>query len=159
MFRFYLLIAVFLSNIAAAQESIIPSAKNFFADSQQVWKNQTPILIMFSTIGCRFCETVKEDIILPMSMMDEYRQKIIIRHVDASNFDDIINFYNEDVTNNEFSFQSAVNFFPTVLLVNQYGKTLEKLIGLPSEEFYWSELDNLIDSARKKLTTKMDAKL
>ena len=159
MFRFYLLVAVFLSNFAFAQELTLPPAKNFFTDSQKVWKKQTPILIMFSIPDCGFCKKIKEDVISPMAEMKEYQDKIIIRHINANSFDEINNFYNEEISHNEFSFQNAINFFPTVLLVDQYGVTLEKMIGVTNEDYYWTDLDDLIISATSKLTNKMKAKL
>lgn len=159
MFRFYLLVCVFLSNFALAQELTLPSAKNFFTDSQKVWKKQTPILIMFSIPDCGFCKKVKEEVIGPMADLKEYDNKIIIRHINANSFDDIRNFYNEEVSHNEFASRSAVNFFPSVLLVDQYGVTLEKMIGVTNEDYYWTDLDELIISATDKLTNKMKAKL
>ncbi|WP_428086226.1 hypothetical protein [Candidatus Thioglobus sp.] len=75
MFRFYLLICVFLSNFAIAQEHTLAPAKNLFMDAQQAWKKQTPILIMFSAHGCPYCEIVKQEVIAPMSQMDEYKKE------------------------------------------------------------------------------------
>jgi len=159
MFRFYLLVAVFLSNFALAQELTLPPAKNFFLDSQKVWKKQTPILIMFSIPGCGYCKKIKKEVIGPMAEMEEYQNKIIIRHINAGSFDEIHNFYNEEVSQNGFSFQNAINFFPTVLLVDQYGVPLEKVIGVANEDYYWTDLDGLIASATIKLTNKIKAKL
>ncbi|CAC9586006.1 hypothetical protein [uncultured Gammaproteobacteria bacterium] len=159
MFRFYLLVSVFLSNFALAQELTLPPAKNLFIDSQKVWKNQTPILIMFSIPDCGYCKKVKEDVIGPMADMDEYQKKIIIRHVNANSFNELNNFYNEEVSHNEFSLNNVISFFPTVLLVDQYGVALEKMVGVTNEDYYWTDLDELIDSATNKLINKMKAKL
>lgn len=157
MFRFYLLVSVFLSNFALAQELTLPPAQNFFLDSQKVWKKQIPILIMFSIPGCGYCKIIKEEVIGPMAEMEEYQNKIIIRHINAGSFDEIRNFYNVEVSQNEFSFQNAINFFPTVLLVDQYGIPLEKIIGVANEDYYWTDLDGLIASATIELTNKMKA--
>ncbi|CAC9598388.1 hypothetical protein BHECKSOX_734 [Bathymodiolus heckerae thiotrophic gill symbiont] len=159
MFRFYLLVSVFLSNFALAQELTLPPAKNLFIDSQKVWENQTPILIMFSIPDCGYCKKVKEDVIGPMADMDEYQKKIIIRHVNANSFNELNNFYNEEVSHNGFSLNNVISFFPTVLLVDQYGVALEKMVGVTNEDYYWTDLDELIDSATNKLINKMKAKL
>jgi hypothetical protein len=94
-----------------------------------------------------------------MAELKEYDDKVIIRHIDSSSFDDIKNFYNEEVTNNEFSSRYAINFFPTVLLVDQYGVILEKVLGVTNEEYYWTDLDQLIDKATTKINKQMSAKL
>ncbi len=159
MFRFYLLIFIFLSNFAFSQDYALPPAKNFFTDAKQVWDKHTPILIMFSIPDCEYCKTVKREVIGPMSEMSEYKNKIIIRHIDANSFETIHNFYNQKISNNQFTSQFEVDFFPTVLLVNQYGDILEKMIGVINEDYYWTDLDKLIDSATNKLTNKIRAKL
>lgn len=159
MIKFYLLFLMVFTNFAIAYELTLPVAKNFFTDSQKAWENQTPILIMFSIPNCEYCEKVKEDVIGPMADMDEYRQKIIIRHINANSFDEINNFYNEKVSHNEFAFQRGINFFPTVLLVDQYGIPLEKMIGALGEDYYWTDLDKLIISATDKIIQKTKVKL
>ena len=159
MFRFYLLVAVFLSNFAIAQELNLPGAKNFFLDSQQVWKKKIPILIMFSIPDCGYCKKVKENTIGPMADLEEYQDKVIIRHINANSFDEINDFYNETVSHNEFSFKYAVNFFPTVMLVDNYGVVLEKVLGVTNEDYYWTDLDKLIDSSTLKINKQLSAKL
>ena len=159
MFRFYLLILLLVSNFAWAQGPTLPPAKNFFLDSQQVWKKKIPILIMFSIPDCGFCKKVKEDVVGPMAELEEYQDKVIIRHINANSFDEINNFYNEEVSHNEFAFKYAVNFFPTVILVDNYGTTLEKVLGVANEDYYWTDLDELIDKSTNKLRKQMQATL
>ncbi|MBT4000955.1 MAG: hypothetical protein HOF09_02595, partial [Candidatus Thioglobus sp.] len=50
-----------------------------------------------------------------MADLEEYQDKVIIRHINANSFDEINDFYNETVSHNEFAFKYAVNFFPTVM--------------------------------------------
>ena len=159
MIKFYLLFLMVLTNFATAHELTLPVAKDFFMDSQKVWKTKTPILIMFSIPDCRYCKKIKEEVLSPMAEMNEYNEKIIIRHIDAQSFDEINDFYNEDTSHNEFAFKYAVNFFPTVMLVDNYGAPLEKIIGVPSEEYYWTDLDEAIEKSTKKLHQRMKAEL
>jgi len=159
MIRYGLLFLLLFTNVSIAEELTLPVAKDFLMDSQKVWKQKTPILIMFSIPGCGYCKKIKEDILSPMAQMEEYNDKIIIRHVDASSFDEINNFYNEAVSHNEFSFARAINFFPTVVLVDNYGSTLGKIVGVPNEEMYWTDLDEAIEKSTKKLHQRMKAEL
>ncbi len=150
MLRFYLFLitlAIF-PNFATAD---LPLAKNFFADAQQARKNKSPILIMFSIPDCEYCQKIKEDVISPMVQLKEYQDKIIIRHIEEQSFDKIYDFYNVATSHNKFAFKYAVNFFPTVILVDNYGTELEKIIGVPSEEYYWADLDRAIKQASKKI--------
>ena len=159
MIRYSLLFLFLFTNVSIAEELSLPVAKNFFIDSQKVWKQKTPILIMFSIPDCPYCEKIKEDVIGPMAKMKEYQDKVIIRNVNAQSFDDLTNFYNEEVTHNEFAFKYAVNFFPTVILVDNYGASLGKIIGVSSEEYYWTDLDDMIEKSTKKLDKQMSAAL
>jgi thioredoxin-related protein len=159
MIRYGLLFLLLFSNVSAAEELTLPVAKDFLMDSQKVWKQKTPILIMFSIPDCGYCKKIKEDVLSPMAEMPEYQKKIIIRHIDAQSFDEINNFYNEEVSHNEFAFKYAVNFFPTVILVDNYGATLGKIVGVPSEEYYWTDLDEVIEKSTKKLHQRMNAEL
>ena len=159
MFRRILLLLLLLSNFTLAEELVLPSAKDFLMDSQKVWKQKIPILIMFSIPNCAYCKKIKEDVLSPMVQLEEYDDKIIIRHINADSFDEINNFYNETVSHNELTFNYAVNFFPTVVLVDNYGATLGKIIGVPNEEMYWTDLDEVIEKSTKKLRKRMDATL
>jgi len=51
-----------LTNFATAHELTLPVAKDFFMDSQKVWKTKTPILIMFSIPDCGYCKKIKEEV-------------------------------------------------------------------------------------------------
>ena len=159
MIRYGLLFLLLFTHVSIAEELTLPVAKDFLMDSQKVWKQKIPILIMFSIPDCSYCEKIKEDVLSPMATMDEYNKKIIIRHIDAQSFDELNNFYNEEITHNEFAFKYAVNFFPTVILVDNYGSTLGKIIGVPSEELYWIDLDEMIEKSTKKLHQRMSATL
>jgi len=136
--RYSLLLLLLFTHVSIAEELTLPSAKDFLMDSQKVWEQKIPILIMFSIPNCSYCEKIKEDVLSPMATMDEY---------------------NEKITHNDFAFKYAINFFPTVILVDNYGSTLGKIIGVPSEELYWTELDEMIEKSTKKLHQRMSATL
>ena len=159
MIRYSLIFLLLFTHVSIAEELTLPVAKDFLMDAQKVWKQKTPILIMFSIPDCSYCKKIKEEVLSPMATMDEYNEKIIIRHIDAQSFEELNNFYNEEITHNEFAFKYAVNFFPTVILVDNYGSTLGKIIGVPSDEMYWTDLDELIEKSTKKLHQRMSATL
>ncbi|MCS5590106.1 MAG: thioredoxin fold domain-containing protein [Candidatus Thioglobus sp.] len=159
MIQSILLLLLFFTNVSIAEELTLPVAKDFLMDSQKVWKQKIPILIMFSIPDCPYCKKIKEEVVGPMAEMKEYQDKVIIRHINSHSFDDLNNFYNEEVSHNEFTIRYAVNFFPTILLVDNYGSTLGKIIGVSSEEFYWTDLDEVIEKSTKKLQQRMSATL
>ena len=155
MIRLLFLSLLLVSPISQAETTTVPEAKDFFTDAQQAVKNKTPILILFSTPDCPYCEEIKQEVIGPMSELEEYQQKIIIRHVDESSFSDVQDFYNNSITMRRLGFNYAVDFFPTVILVDNNGTPLDKIIGVKNLEYYWHELDQIIDQAIRTLKLQL----
>lgn len=134
----------------SARSEKMPVAQNFLLDAQQAQQNKTPILILFSEHDCPYCELAKEVALIPISKLPQYKQKIIIREVlDEYNFYD---FANKFTSADTFSAAYGVSFFPTVLIVDQYGRELApRLIGIVGEEFYWYKVDEIINTAINNL--------
>ncbi|MBW5290828.1 MAG: hypothetical protein Rsou_1127 [Candidatus Ruthia sp. Asou_11_S2] len=148
-----------VSNFATSQDLALPLAKNLLEDAQLVRKNETPILIMFSIPNCPYCQEVKQEVIAPMNELDEYKNKVIIRHVNAGTLKDMKDFYNNDTNHGRFAFQNGINFYPTIFLMDNYGANLGKIIGVPSMDYYWTELDKVIDKSITKLKRQLKAEL
>jgi thioredoxin-related protein len=157
MLKKYLLLILLITNTAIADGLVLPMAEDFFIDSQKSRKNIIPILIMFSVPGCGYCKKIKEEVLSPMAKLEEYSNKIIIRHVDSSSNEVINNFFNEEVSQSDFSFNYAINLFPTVVLVDNYGVILDKIIGVIVEDYYWMFLDEAIESSTYKLKQQLNA--
>ena len=136
------------------QSAQMPIAKNFLLDAQQVVKNKTPILVLFSEHGCPYCEVVKEEVLIPISQLPEYQQKIIVREVSDEN-DMFYDFHHQLTTVSEFNRQYDINFFPTVAILGQNGQLLSpKLIGIVDKEFYWQKVDKIINIAINNLNNQ-----
>ncbi|WP_225879658.1 hypothetical protein [Abyssogena phaseoliformis symbiont] len=78
-----------VSNFATSQDLALPLAKNLLEDAQLVRKKETPILIIFSIPNCPYCQ----EVIAPMDGLDEYKNKVIIRYINASTLKDMKDFY------------------------------------------------------------------
>jgi len=159
MLKKILLLLIINTNAILAEELLLPPAEDFFIDSQNAMKNKTPILIMFSVPECVYCKKIKEEVLSPMAKIEEYSNKIIIRHIDSSSDKEINNFYNETISENNFSFNYAVDLFPTVILVDNYGVILDKIIGGVIEDYYWMYLDEAINKSTIKLKQQINANL
>ncbi|SMN14931.1 hypothetical protein CRYPD_237 [uncultured Candidatus Thioglobus sp.] len=126
-------------------------AKDFFADGQTAKRKQIPILVMFSAPNCLYCELVKQEVIEPMSELEEYRDKVILRHVFYSSLKDVVDFSGQISNHSKFSFIYDANFYPALMLLDNKGNILGKKIGVTLIETYWTELDTLIAQATKQL--------
>ncbi len=159
MFKKILILIIIKSNTLMAEGLLLPPAEDFFIDSQKSIRNITPILIMFSVPECGYCKKIKEEVLGPMAKIEEYKDKIIIRHVDSSSNREINNFFNDKVSENDFSFSYAIDLFPTIILVDNYGVILDKMIGVIIEDYYWMYLDEAINNSTNKLKQQLAANL
>ncbi len=134
-------------------------AKDFFTDAKQAREQQIPILVMFSAPDCPYCELVKREVIEPMSELQEYKSKVILRHMLYSSFEEIIDFSGESSTHERFSFKYATNFYPTLMLFDDYGTMLGIKIGVTLIDEYWTDLDTLIDESTTKFKQRLKTAL
>lgn len=134
---------------------MLMDAKNFFTDGQLSKRKKIPILVMFSEPDCRYCELVMREVIEPISELEEYENKVILRHVIYSSLVEIIDFSNQSNNHSRFSFQYGAKFYPVLMLLDNEGKILEKKIGVTLIETYWTELDTLIAKATQQLKQQL----
>ncbi len=118
----------------------LTQVKNFLANNRQ----QKNILILMHLTDCPWCHFVIEEILQPMSTLKEY-DKIKIYQLDADSDFEFINFDNKKISTNNFLSIYNIDFYPTLLLFNYKGKLLEKVVGVASKDFYWTELDNILE--------------
>ncbi len=110
---------------------------------------QLPILIMFGTDECPFCELLKEDFLIPMIISGDYTDKIILReaHIGYGGAQ-IIDFSGKKITIGEFSARYGVTLYPTTIFIDSKGQVLtEKIIGITTPSLFGGTLDDRIDEA------------
>ncbi len=158
MKKFILVISIF--SILSALADNLPQVDNLLLDAQIIRKNSIPILILFSEHDCPYCEIAKDEVLIPISKLDEYKNKIIIREVEVDSYNEFYDFYNNQTNVYDFSFRYAVNFYPTVIFLDDYGNKLSNdIIGIISPEFYWQKIDQGIKDSRYKLSKKLKSSI
>ena len=80
-----------LSATAGAASGLI-HAKNLQADAQLAAKQRVPILVLFSSPGCHYCERVKAEYLGLMHKDPAYRKQVIIREVTMGDPKPLIDF-------------------------------------------------------------------
>jgi thioredoxin-related protein len=136
----------------AAKEANVPFVWDLAKVSKEAKSREVPILVLFMTDGCHFCERVMEEFLLPMQRNPEYQRKVIMRKLDIAGTTRLIDFSGGKTTYNEFAGFSGVFLAPTVMLFDPSGNVLTKpLIGLTTPDYYGGYLDEAIDEALSKL--------
>lgn len=123
---------------------ILP-AKNFFQIKQQAQENNKKILVLMHLEDCTWCHFVINEVIMPMTELKEYTDKLIIRQIITGVNLQLQDFDDMQISNNDFAQKYKVDFYPTLLLFNAQGKLLEKTIGVANKDFYWTELDKTLN--------------
>ena len=131
----------------------LANAEDFTKDAQiSKAKNQT-IVVMFSADHCPFCETMREEILQPMQLVQK-DSNYMIRHVEVSDSDDIIDFDGTRMTMDKFSSKYKAYVTPTLVFLDHEGKErAPRIIGLNTVEMAGYYIDSSIDIVSKYIAT------
>jgi thioredoxin-related protein len=140
-----------LSAGAHAAASLV-HAKNFQSDAQTAVKRRVPILVLFSTPGCPYCEQVKRDYLAPMHTDRAYRNRVIIREVTVNATTPLTGFDGTSTTEGAFAAANQVFMVPTVMVFDTQGTAAsEAIVGLLIPDFYFGYLEAAIDQGLGKV--------
>jgi len=121
-------------------------ADDLTATARQARQQRTPIMIVFTQAGCRYCHAAKRDYLVPMQNSAELRGKVIIREVDVDSSASLRDFEGQTTSQSEFSKRYQVKRVPTVIVMDDQGKpAASPIVGLSSADFYALYLQQAIE--------------
>jgi thioredoxin-related protein len=137
---------------AAGAPDKIATALDLSREAAVSRARQLPILILFSSPNCAYCERVKREFLLPMQRNPDYADKVIMRQVEYRGRGRLVDFSGKETTPEQFSQQQKVHLTPTIKLFDAAGHVLtEPLVGLTTPDYYGAYLDRAIDEALDKV--------
>lgn len=140
------------STVTAETISVLSTPADFHMTGRNALRGKLPVLVLFSSTDCGYCEFVKENILTPMLNSGDYNDKALIRVVDIDSGDDVRDFNGRLIDSEELADRYDVQLTPTVTFLDAKGKQLvEPVIGLGTVEYYGSFLDEAIAQSLKKL--------
>ena len=143
-----------LPGTASAASGLI-QAKNFQADARTAAKRRVPIMVLFSSPGCPYCERVKDEYLVPMHQDPAYRSRVIFREVSIGSATPLTGFDGASTTEAAFAAAHKVFMVPTVMVFDTQGKaTGEAIVGLLIPDFYFGYLEAAIDEGGRKVRGK-----
>jgi len=134
-----------------AQATGLPVVKDFTFEAGDARQRQVPILVLFMSETCEYCETVLEDFLLPMQRDPEFKDKVILRQIESSSKDALIDFEGKTTTYSSFSSRHKVRGVPNVMLFDSNGQVLTYIEGLLTVDFYYAFLVDAIDESLAKI--------
>jgi thioredoxin-related protein len=130
----------------------LPWARDLEADARQSRERNVPIMVMFTSESCPWCEVVMEDYIGPMARDPRYESKVIVRVVEVQGIRRLVDFSGENTWHNEFAERAGASFTPVIKFFKHDGSELvPELLGFNSEHFYGYYLDAKINQSLSRL--------
>jgi thioredoxin-related protein len=143
-----------LSGAARAADSLV-HATNLQADARAASKRQVPILVVFTSPHCPYCERVKREYLIPMHKDPAYRNRVIIREITIGATDPLTGFDGAPTTEGAFAAAHKVFMVPTVQVFDTQGReTGDAIVGLLIPDYYFGYLESAIDAGVSKVRGK-----
>ncbi len=151
IFSSLFLIITAASFIPLARADELPSVMDFTVDAKESHAKQKPILVLFMRSSCRYCKTVLKDYLLPMQRDPAFKDRVILRQIETSSMDTLIDFDGNKTTHSAFSAKHQVWVVPDIKLFDSNGQVLTSIVGLLNVYFYYAHLENSIDESQAKI--------
>lgn len=140
---------------AAAAVDRLVSAQSFQADARNAAKQQVPILVLFTSPNCAYCERAKREYLVPMQKDPAFRGRVVIREVNIESTDRVTGFDGKQTTEDAFARAHDVSIVPTVKVFDTRGaETSEAIVGLTIPDYYYGYLESAIDEGARKVRRK-----
>ncbi len=127
-------------------------AKSFQADARAAARQKMPVMVIFTSPGCHYCERVKRDYLVPMQKDKAYRNKVVIREVTVGASTPLVDFDGTRTTEGAFAAAHKVFMVPTVKVLDLKGQdAAEPIVGLLTADYYFGYLEAAIEEGLGKL--------
>lgn len=124
-------------------------------ESASMRSNKVPMLVLFSQVGCSYCEKARVHYIGPMATRPPWQDRALYRQIDLDSDDALTGFDGTAQTHRSFAKAAGVFVTPTVMVFGPDGKPLaEAIVGVTLPDFYGQYLEQAIEVARDKLTAR-----
>lgn len=135
--------------VQAEEEHDIPRVQSFVHLAQQSRASGAPLLVMFSSPSCEYCERLINEVLAPMTLVNE-PLRVIVAKVEVESGEQLRDFDGQMISADSFAYDQKVNFYPTIALLDAQGKKLvPNIIGYQTPEFYAAYLEAAIDAGRE----------
>lgn len=135
------------------QAGHLPVTDDFRIEAQESAQKGIPILVLFMSDYCRYCEIVLEEFLLPMQRDPAFKDKVILRQVETGSQRKFLDFAGNLTSSNAFASKMRIWGVPHIMLFDQHGNKLNELKGLLTVDFYNAYLEAAIEEATEKIRT------
>ncbi len=157
---YFLLALIIIGGVNSAVGSENSSKKitkttDLALEGERSAQTKRPILLLISRPGCPYCAQIKSDVLEPMIVSGDYKNKIIMRELTLNTSDNIRNFDRTIINTSDVAIKYNIKVTPTLLFLNSKGRELTKrIVGINTVELFSYYVDQAIDQAVLKLHSR-----
>lgn len=142
----------------AANRDDVPMAGNLQAEGRQAERRAVPIMLVFTSPFCVYCDRVKAQYLGPMVADPAYRDKIIIRQIEAGGDRALIGFDGRRTTHGAYAASQKIVMVPTIKVVDAQGRELaEPIVGFLTPDFYFGYIQDAMNAGLEKMRQRPGA--
>lgn len=132
--------------------TIIEEVTNLQEHAVLARKKGVPLLIEFSSPWCGYCEALEKEILEPMLKNSLFRDQVIIRKLEVSDYNSVIDFAGQPQASTDLAMSMKVDLYPTLAFFNGDGDEIShRLVGITVLEFVSYELEKALAQAQDEL--------
>ncbi len=140
--------------VTATDVSLVES-RDLRTDGRTAESRKLPLMVVFSSDFCPYCELLEEDYLTPMLKSGDYTNRVVIRKFPIDRGRAARHFDGRVLKDWEIAALYEVGITPTVVLVDGNGEELVKrIIGVGNPHYFDYILDRTIDEARQNLAQR-----
>lgn len=139
----------------AAGKADVPMVESFKVEAKEAESRKLPILLVFTSPYCPYCDRVKAEYLGPMVNDPAYRDKVIIRQIEAGSDWNLIGFDGKKTTHGAYAATQKIAMVPTIKVVDAQGKELAKpIVGFLTPDFYFGYIEAAVEEGLKKMQAR-----
>jgi len=136
----------------AAEGALLPAVYDVQALATQSARAGIPIIVLFTTPGCPFCQEARQNYLAPRLAEQQRRSKpeYLLREVDITSRRPVGTIDGRALTEAQLADRYGIHFAPVLMAFDSRWRPLgEPLVGLDRAGFYESYVERLISAARQ----------
>lgn len=145
---FFILLLMLLSSWSFQLLGDIAVVKDMRLLKKEAAKSQLPVLLLFSSENCAYCEAIRRDYLEPMQLSDELARAILFRQINMDEFNLIRGLNGKMQGGDDLALALDVDVAPTIIFIDANGQELApRIVGLASDDYFDVMLRQHIASA------------
>lgn len=138
--------------ISPASQIRVPVATDLATIAKSANTRGLPVLLVFSAEHCAYCELLENEILKPMILSGDYRDRVLIYKVMIDDSNQVRDFNGMSVSAEVLAQHYGVYVTPTMLFLDSSGKELsERILGINTVEMFGGLVDQAIHIAHQQL--------